>query len=88
MTSEGLNSCIWKGEILRYFLCATSALKIFLAKQTPFSCAVLFCAYSLAYVMQTCSNLICIVLWSEFLVCILKQECQQYFSVKIIDCYS
>lgn len=75
MTSEGLNFCIWKGEILRYFLCATLLLlKISQQNRILSPAPLLLHAYSLASVLQTCSNLIRIVLWSEFLVCFLNKN--------------
>lgn len=76
MTSEGLNFCNWRGEILRYFLCATLLLlKLLWQNGILSSVPVLLCAYSLAYVVQVCSgNLTFIVLWSEFVVCFVNKN--------------
>lgn len=50
MTSEGLNFCIWKGETLRYFLCATLLLlKFFL--QNKLLSPVLFCSVLTAWLV-------------------------------------
>lgn len=57
MTSEGLNFCIWKDEILRYFLfCASLWLLAFFSPVRPLSCAFGLCyatvGSSLAFVRR------------------------------------
>lgn len=75
MTSEALSFYTWKGEILRYFLCATFLLlTIFFDKtRTNFSSfPALVIACSLAYTVQICNKLICAVLGPDFLKCWLE----------------
>lgn len=75
MTSEALSFYIWKGEILRYFLCATFLLlTIFFDKTTTnfSSFPALVIACSLAYTVQICNKLICAVLGPDFLKCWLE----------------
>lgn len=75
MTSEALSFYIWKGETLRYFLCATFLLlTIFFDKTTTnfSSFPALVIACSLAYTVQICNKLICAVLGPDFLKCWLE----------------
>lgn len=75
MTSEALSFYTWKGEILRYFLCATFLLlTIFFDKTTTnfSSFPALVIACSLAYTVQICNKLICAVLGPDFLKCWLE----------------
>lgn len=65
-----------------FLMCHLLLLEVSLRNRVLPPVPLLLRAYSSAYVMQTCSNQICVVLWSKFLVCFLNKGISNVFLSK------